>query len=148
MIWLTLVLAFVGAIAVLYNRLVRARNRVDTAWSDIDVQLQRRHELELRERMVETERLHAEAKALREQGRLEEAEELELALERRRAIEAEQRLRSKKAIIAKMEARLAELKHLAARLEREGRTDELAEVEDRIRQLREEFEAELHGIDY
>ncbi len=30
---------------VLYNRLVVARNRVDTAWSDIDVQLQRRHDL-------------------------------------------------------------------------------------------------------
>ena len=29
----------------LYNRLIRARNRVDTAWSDIDVQLQRRHDL-------------------------------------------------------------------------------------------------------
>lgn len=28
-----------------YNRLVRGRNRVDTAWSDIDVQLQRRHDL-------------------------------------------------------------------------------------------------------
>jgi LemA protein len=33
-----------GGIA-LYNRLVRARNRVNTAWSDIDVQLQRRHDL-------------------------------------------------------------------------------------------------------
>jgi LemA protein len=30
---------------VLYNRLIRSRNRVDTAWSDIDVQLQRRHDL-------------------------------------------------------------------------------------------------------
>ena len=44
------VLIVVGLAAVivgviLYNRLVRARNRVDTAWSDIDVQLQRRHDL-------------------------------------------------------------------------------------------------------
>ena len=29
----------------LYNRLIRGRNRVTTAWSDIDVQLQRRHDL-------------------------------------------------------------------------------------------------------
>jgi len=29
----------------LYNRLIGARNRVKTAWSDIDVQLQRRHDL-------------------------------------------------------------------------------------------------------
>ena len=35
----------VGAGVVLYNRLIRGRNRVDTAWSDIDVQLQRRHDL-------------------------------------------------------------------------------------------------------
>jgi LemA protein len=33
------------AVALLYNRLVRNRNRVDAAWSDIDVQLQRRHDL-------------------------------------------------------------------------------------------------------
>jgi LemA protein len=30
---------------VLYNRLVKDRNRVSAAWSDIDVQLQRRHDL-------------------------------------------------------------------------------------------------------
>ena len=45
MIWLTLILALGGAVVVLYNRLIQARNRVDTAWSDIDVQLQRRHDL-------------------------------------------------------------------------------------------------------
>jgi LemA protein len=32
-------------VAVIYNRLVRSRNRVKTAWSDVDVQLQRRHDL-------------------------------------------------------------------------------------------------------
>ena len=42
----TAVLAgLVALVAVLYNRLVRDRNRVDAAWSDIDVQLQRRHDL-------------------------------------------------------------------------------------------------------
>lgn len=37
--------ALAAVVAVLYNRLVRDRNRVRGAWSDIDVQLQRRHEL-------------------------------------------------------------------------------------------------------
>jgi len=39
-----LVLLLVAGV-VIYNRLIRSRNRVDTAWSDIDVQLQRRHDL-------------------------------------------------------------------------------------------------------
>ena len=39
-----LLLILVAGVA-LYNRLVRGRNRVSTAWSDIDVQLQRRHDL-------------------------------------------------------------------------------------------------------
>lgn len=41
-----LALALIGiAGVVIYNRLIRSRNRVDTSWSDIDVQLQRRHDL-------------------------------------------------------------------------------------------------------
>ncbi len=40
------VLAGIAAFGIfVYNRLVRDRNRVDAAWSDIDVQLQRRHDL-------------------------------------------------------------------------------------------------------
>jgi len=38
-----ILLVIVGT--VIYNRLIRSRNRVSTAWSDIDVQLQRRHDL-------------------------------------------------------------------------------------------------------
>ena len=37
--------ALVVVVTILYNRLVRSRNRVKTAWSDVDVQLQRRHDL-------------------------------------------------------------------------------------------------------
>ena len=40
---LAVLVAVIGVL--LYNRLIRSRNRVDTAWSDIDVQLQRRHDL-------------------------------------------------------------------------------------------------------
>lgn len=36
---------FVGGIIVVYNGLIRSRNRVDEAWSDIDVQLKRRYDL-------------------------------------------------------------------------------------------------------
>lgn len=46
MIWIAILVVVIAIVAtVLYNRLVRDRNRVDAAWSDIDVQLQRRHDL-------------------------------------------------------------------------------------------------------
>ena len=46
MIELTIILALVVASGIwIYNRLVRDRNQVRAAWSDIDVQLKRRHEL-------------------------------------------------------------------------------------------------------
>ena len=46
MTWIFLVVGLIAvATVILYNRLVRSRNRVSTAWSDIDVQLQRRHDL-------------------------------------------------------------------------------------------------------
>ena len=42
----TVVIVTVAVLAIgIYNRLVNSRNRVDAAWSDIDVQLQRRHDL-------------------------------------------------------------------------------------------------------
>ncbi len=39
------ILAVVVWVVVIYNRLVRERQRVKTAWSDIDVQLKRRYDL-------------------------------------------------------------------------------------------------------
>ena len=46
-LWIILALVVVLALAVmlLYNRLVTLRQRVSEAWSDIDVQLKRRHDL-------------------------------------------------------------------------------------------------------
>ncbi len=38
-------LALAGYALWVFNRLVRARNQVQVAWSDVDVQLQRRHDL-------------------------------------------------------------------------------------------------------
>jgi LemA protein len=46
MLWfLGIVAALVALVAGLYNRLVGLRNRSEGAWSDIDVQLKRRHNL-------------------------------------------------------------------------------------------------------
>lgn len=42
---LVVIIALVLAIIGMYNGLVRLKNRVDEAWSDIDVQLKRRHDL-------------------------------------------------------------------------------------------------------
>ena len=49
MVWTALGLVIVwgvcGAALVVFNRLVRLRNRAASSWSDIDVQLKRRHDL-------------------------------------------------------------------------------------------------------
>jgi LemA protein len=45
LIVLVIVIALVGFVVAVYNRLVRSRVRVDEAWAQIDTQLQRRHDL-------------------------------------------------------------------------------------------------------
>ncbi|HMB65336.1 MAG TPA: LemA family protein, partial [Patescibacteria group bacterium] len=42
---LAIIAVIVIALIVMYNGLIRLRNRVQEAWSDIDVQLKRRHDL-------------------------------------------------------------------------------------------------------
>ena len=44
-IFLWVILALVIILILIYNGLVRSKNRVDEAWSDIDVQLKRRYDL-------------------------------------------------------------------------------------------------------
>lgn len=45
-IWITIILLAISGLLLLgYNKLVRQRNQVKEAWSDIDVQLKRRHNL-------------------------------------------------------------------------------------------------------
>jgi LemA protein len=44
-IFLVLLIGAVGFVASMYNSLVQLRNRVKNAWSQIDVQLKRRHDL-------------------------------------------------------------------------------------------------------
>ncbi|MDX9779086.1 MAG: LemA family protein [Patescibacteria group bacterium] len=45
--WIILgaIILFVLVLVAIYNNLIRSKNRVDEAWSDIDVQLKRRHDL-------------------------------------------------------------------------------------------------------
>lgn len=45
MIFLWIILAIIIILIILFNGLVRSRNRVDEAWSDISVQLKRRYDL-------------------------------------------------------------------------------------------------------
>ena len=48
MLWIVLIaiaVALALAVILLYNRLVRLRNRVENAWSQVDVQLRRRYDL-------------------------------------------------------------------------------------------------------
>ncbi|MCX6745697.1 MAG: LemA family protein [Candidatus Parcubacteria bacterium] len=42
---LIIVIAILGWLIAVYNGLIRSKNRVDEAWSDIDVQLKRRYDL-------------------------------------------------------------------------------------------------------
>jgi len=82
---LIIVLALVAFVVLLYNRLVRSRNRVDTAWSDVDVQLQRRHDLV--PRLVTT----VDAYAKYERATLELVAELRGEAMRQTAIDAKGR---------------------------------------------------------
>jgi LemA protein len=45
MVWLIVIAAIVAAVWILYNQLVKLKVQADAAWSDIDVQLKRRHDL-------------------------------------------------------------------------------------------------------
>jgi LemA protein len=42
---IAIVVVLLGGLIVLYNSLVRSRNKVDNSWKQIDVQLKRRHDL-------------------------------------------------------------------------------------------------------
>ncbi len=85
-----ILLALAGYAIWVFNRLVRARNQVHVAWSDVDVQLQRRHDLV--PMLVETvrgyvrhesgllERVTAERAQARQAGSISARSESETAL--------------------------------------------------------------------
>ncbi len=88
LIILVVVIALGGLVAVIYNRLVRGRNKVDNAWAQVDVQLKRRydlipnlvetvkgyasHEQETFELVVEARTQAVEARGVEEQGQAED----------------------------------------------------------------------------
>jgi LemA protein len=80
-----LVLVFVLALILIYNGLVRQRNQIDNAWSQIDVQLKRRYDLipnlvetvkgyAAHERQVLENVTQARANAINAQGPAQQAE--------------------------------------------------------------------------
>lgn len=44
-IFILIIVAIIVVVALIYNSLIRSRNRVDEAWADIEVQLKRRYDL-------------------------------------------------------------------------------------------------------
>ncbi len=84
---IVIVLLVIGWFVAIYNRLVGLRNRVDTEWADIDVQLRRRydlipnlvetvkgyaaHERETLQKVVEARQQAIDAKTIDEQGQSE-----------------------------------------------------------------------------
>ncbi len=82
---IALVVLFVLALILIYNGLVRQRNRIDNAWSQIDVQLKRRYDLipnlvetvkgyAAHERQVFENVTQARANAINAQGPAQQAE--------------------------------------------------------------------------
>jgi len=88
LIILVVVIALGGLVAVIYNRLVRGRNKVANAWAQVDVQLKRRydlipnlvetvkgyasHEQETFELVVQARTQAVEARGVEEQGQAED----------------------------------------------------------------------------
>ena len=88
LIILVVVIALGGLVAVIYNRLVRGRNKADNAWAQVDVQLKRRydlipnlvetvkgyasHEQETFELVVQARTQAVEARGVEEQGQAED----------------------------------------------------------------------------
>jgi len=88
LIILVVVIALGGLVAVIYNRLVRGRNKADNGWAQVDVQLKRRydlipnlvetvkgyasHEQETFELVVQARTQAVEARGVEEQGQAED----------------------------------------------------------------------------
>jgi LemA protein len=84
---IVIVVLVVGALVLMYNNLVRSRNKVDNAWAQVDVQLKRRydlipnlvetvkgyasHERETFEQVVQARTQAVEARTVEEQGEAE-----------------------------------------------------------------------------
>jgi LemA protein len=132
-------LALVAVWAVLaYNSLVRARNKVDEAWSGIDVQLKRRHDLV--PNLVETVKGYAAHERETLQSVTEARREAEAAHGPEQAERAEAKLTSALGAVNALAEAYPELR-AAENFQR--LQAELAEIEDQIQASRRIYNANV-----
>ena len=132
-------LALVAVWAVVaYNSLVRARNKVDEAWSGIDVQLKRRHDLV--PNLVETVKGYAAHERETLQSVTEARSEAEVAQGPEQAERAEAKLTS---AIGAVNALAEAYPELRAAENFQRLQAELAEIEDQIQASRRIYNANV-----
>lgn len=132
---------FLGALAALvlwsvvtYNKLVRLRNRVDAVWSDIDVQLKKRHDLV--PNLVEV----VEGYAVHERGTLDEVTEARAGAVR--AESPEEQASAENALsgaLARLFANVEDYPELEAEDRFRDLQDELVRIEDVIALTRQAY---------
>ena len=88
-IFLGLMIAFGAIVAWIFNGLVKARNLVAAGWADVDVQLQRRHDLVPRLVKVVSAYAEHEKETLEAVTRQRDAAIRETAIDRKSELEAE-----------------------------------------------------------
>jgi LemA protein len=144
-LWLWILLGVVALLLVLavfgYNRLVRLRNEVDTGWSNIDVQLQRR--ADLIPNLVEAVRAYA----AHERAVFEEVTRARAALQRAgspgSAAEANEGLTSALVQLFAVAEAYPELKASANFLSLQ---DDLTDTEDKISAARRYYNATVNAF--
>ncbi|MFM1891979.1 MAG: hypothetical protein RLZ44_1056 [Pseudomonadota bacterium] len=139
--WLILLLAALVWAIVIYNLLVRDRNRVLAAWSDIDVQLKRRHDLI--PKLVDATRAYAgyEAATLAELTRLRAASDAQAEPAAR--AELEHRLGSRLHRLFALAEAYPELKASSQFLQLQR---DLSDTEDQIQYARRYYNGAVRNL--
>ena len=133
-VWIAIVVAVALALAIvlLYNRLVRLRNRVENAWSQVDVQLRRRYDLI--PNLVETVKGYAS----HERATFEEVTKARTRAQEARTVEEQaQAENALTAAIGRLFAVAEDYPELRATENFQQLQAQLAETEDKIRVARQ-----------